>query len=387
MEGKMKILQVTPYFFPSKYGTEHYTIKLIEELDRLGHEVTVFTVNTEKTLEYEVLFNRVHVYRSKELFSYERGLISAEIANKLFHAKNYDVIHVQAPSVYLLPVATFASKINKIPLVATDHGHIAEGVTVLELLNRLSTAFYVNVNSVFIDRIIFFTKSYYESLGLRTAEQRRVRIIPPAIDTIKFHPDIDFLPLKKHLGIRNDSKILLFVGALRASYRQKGVDYLISAMKIVKEKYPEVILIIVGGGELVEEYRQMVSRFGLEENVVFAGHISPDIIPQYYALCDVFVLPSYAEAYGFVLLEAMATGKPVVACEIPGAGEVVNDGITGLKAIPKDPVSLAAKITALLENEELRYKMGENGRQFVEKRTWSDVALETIRVYEEVVSR
>jgi len=132
----------------------------------------------------------------------------------------------------------------------------------------------------------------------------------------------------------------------------------------------------------------LAALFGVEDRILFPGKIAYRDLPEFYAACDVFVLPSVSrlEAFGIVALEAMATAKPVVVTDIPGVREVVTDGVEGLLADPVHPEDLAAKIRTLLADPDRRVEMGRRGRDKVESRFRIDqVAIAVERLYEEVL--
>ncbi len=126
---------------------------------------------------------------------------------------------------------------------------------------------------------------------------------------------------------------------------------------------------MVGGGDSAARLKGLASSLGLEEKVDFAGRVAESEKPEYFAACDVLVLPSVSrlEAFGIAALEAMACGKPVVVSDVPGVREVITDGVEGLLAEPMSPEDIARKIDRLLENSQERERMGLAGRHKVEK--------------------
>lgn len=146
--------------------------------------------------------------------------------------------------------------------------------------------------------------------------------------------------------------------------------------------------LIVGEGGLRARYAAAAAGLGLAERVAFAGRVDNDELPSYYAAADVGILPSCTagEAFGIVLLEAMAAGLPVIASRLPGVRSVVSDGRDGLLAEPGDAADLADKIRRLADRPELRRAMGRQGRAKVEAQyAWPQVVKRLERVYEEVL--
>ncbi len=138
----------------------------------------------------------------------------------------------------------------------------------------------------------------------------------------------------------------------------------------------------------MDKLRRRAKGEDVEDKVIFTGTVPFDDIPKYFAACDVFILPSISrlEAFGLVVLEAMASSKPVIVSNIPGVMELVTDGQEGLHSEPMNAEDIAKKIKLLLSNPNLRKKMGENGRKKVlDKFTWDKVAGQIEDVYEEVI--
>jgi len=168
--------------------------------------------------------------------------------------------------------------------------------------------------------------------------------------------------VRKELGIDEDQPLIGAVGNL---YPVKGHTYLLKAMAIVKEKYPHAMLVIAGRGEILDQLREEASGLGIKEKVVFLGF--SEKIPAFLQGLDIFALPSLSEGLPLSVLEAMAAGKPVIATNVGGISEVLNDGYAELLVPPRNPDVLAEKILLLLRNPELANRLRELGRMKVEK--------------------
>ncbi len=154
---------------------------------------------------------------------------------------------------------------------------------------------------------------------------------------------------------------MIFVGRL---VRHKGIEYLLQAIRQLEAR-----LLVIGGGDYAGKLRGLAESLGLGEKVVFVGHVPESEKPEYFAACDLLVLPSVSrlEAFGIAALEAMASGKPVVVSDVPGVREVIDDGVEGLLAEPMNPDDIAIKVRHLLEDPQERKAMGLAGRRKVEK--------------------
>jgi teichuronic acid biosynthesis glycosyltransferase TuaC len=175
------------------------------------------------------------------------------------------------------------------------------------------------------------------------------------------------------------NQVLLSVGYL---IHRKGHRYVLEAMRQLKDQYPQLIYLIVGDGSEEALLRKMAWEFGLEEKVHFLGRKSQEDVARYMALADIFVLPSWDEAFGVVYLEAMAQGKPVIGCRGEGIEDIITPGKDGFLVRARDPEDLKSTIDFLLKNEKIRMEAGKAAQKKVwEKFTWTQVALELEQIY------
>jgi phosphatidyl-myo-inositol dimannoside synthase len=163
------------------------------------------------------------------------------------------------------------------------------------------------------------------------------------------------------------SRTILCVGRWLATERYKGMDTLILAMPRLLLRWPDVQLAIVGSGDDRAWLENIARDSGVQRHVHFSSGLSYEQLSACYQAAEIFALPSRGEGFGFVYLEAMAHGKPVIGGAHGGAPEVIVDGVTGYVVQHGDPVQLATSLDALLADPEQARKMGEAGRQRVEK--------------------
>jgi glycosyltransferase involved in cell wall biosynthesis len=255
------------------------------------------------------------------------------------------------------------------------------------LFRSIYNPWYRHVCLRYIETIVFFTRSFPDSLGLSSAVREKIRVIRPAVDTLRFSPSGNGAAVRVKYGFSNRQPVVLFVSALQGGDQCRGAGYLIAAMDRVRKEIPQTRLVIVGEGGLLPELKRQVEELELGQHVLFAGGIYGDELARHYAMCDLFALPSSYESFGFTVLEAMASGKPAIVSDIPGVGEIVRSGETGLKVLPRDPQALAQAMMFLLGNDETRSWMGQNARKEVEGRTWEQVAKEVAEVHGQAVER
>lgn len=210
-------------------------------------------------------------------------------------------------------------------------------------------------------------------------------VIPNGVDMEHFKPGPypEYLAAKHNLTGR---KVILFVGSLDSAHYFKGVNYLITALQQLKRD--DTSLVIVGEGDLRYSYQELVESYGLGDKVIFVPDAGYNQLPDYYRLADCLVLPSTdkSEAFGVVLVEAMATAKPIIASDLPGVRSVVGQHTQhGLLAKPGDAVNLARQIERLLKNKELSEQCGRNGLEAVKQQyAWPVIATEFESLYKQI---
>ncbi|MFW5945453.1 MAG: glycosyltransferase [Candidatus Natronoplasma sp.] len=195
------------------------------------------------------------------------------------------------------------------------------------------------------------------------------------VDMKKFSPD-------KINEQTNEGKIeLLFVGRL---HEVKGLNNLFRAFKVVKENHLDTRLTLVGEGPLKEDLKEEAATLGIFNSVEFLGEIDHDELPQYYRGADIFVLTSLSEGLSNVLMEAMACALPVIATNVGGNTELVKSGKGGFLVNPGDSKDLSKTLIDLIERPELRKKMGEFNRNFIEKYRQERILEKRAKILEEV---
>jgi glycosyltransferase involved in cell wall biosynthesis len=185
----------------------------------------------------------------------------------------------------------------------------------------------------------------------------KVRVIYNGIDTDRFL-NINGSLIRSKLGISSEAPVVGTVGRLAL---QKGQKYLIDAVSTLREKFPQIALLFVGDGPLRNELENHVKALGIEMNVIFLG-IRRDI-PQILSAIDIFVLPSLWEGLPSALIEAMASGKPIIASDIPPIREIVNSEKVGILVPPKNSNAIADSIELLLHNKNLAENISNTAKE------------------------
>ncbi|AEN07831.1 glycosyl transferase group 1 (plasmid) [halophilic archaeon DL31] len=330
-----RVLQMTPSYPPVVGGIEDHVANLVERLPEHGYEPVVLTPDRNGVGHDD------KVYRERPLLSVYKSTFAPGLLHRLFTLE-YDLIHVHAPFHFGLEFAALASKVRSIPLIITAHMYDARDNT---LYNLYESEVYDRCLDI-ADRIVPTTLDYVDGYDVFQRNVERVTPVPLGVDTDHYRP---VRGARERLGWNDDENVCLFVGAMERHHFYKDVDLLIEA---VARTDAVDRLVLVGSGDRVSDLQQKARREGVENSVDFPGYVTDESLPAYYSAADLFVLPSKAdrgEAFGIVLLEAMACGTPVVTTDIPGVRTVVGDG--GVIVPPGDRAQLIDGIERGLTTE------------------------------------
>ena len=378
----MRIAHVTATFPPYYAGTGTVCYYNALGLARLGHQVTVFTARHppgEPTYPQEITVRRLPV-----LFR----IGNAPFLPTLLGLGGFDIVHLHYPFYCGAEMVYLKSLVNDLKYVVTYHQDVLfQGF--LRFPERLHHRLLGKPILARAGKVLATSWDYARASRLRELLKMRpeaVAELSNGVDAQRFHPDVDGGGLRTQYGLRRTDRVAIFVGALDRAHYFKGVGVLLRALAHMPDK--GIRLLVVGDGNLGPTYQKQAAELGLGDRVIFCGHVSDEELPTHYALCDLLVLPSITmgEAFGVVLLEAMACGKPVIASNLPGMRSVVSDGEDGLLVQPGEVDDLTDKIQMLLEDPQRRREMGDRGRAKVEaKYAWPKIIPRLVRVYEEVL--
>ena len=376
----MKIAQVTATFPPYMGGTGNVCYHNSIELAKLGHDVTVFTCGPSLNYGYP---DNISVEHLKPLFK----LGNAPVLPDLLKLKDYDVIHLHYPFFFGAELIYLISKLRKIKYVITYHNDVlSSGLIGLFFKLHRATLMGRLINGA--SAICVTSRDYALNSFIQEfvkSGRKQIIEVPNGVDIKKFNPNVDGNEIKKKHDIVSKN-VILFVGALDVPHFFKGIEYLLKSFAKINDE--DARLVIVGDGDLKDYYMDVAKKERVEDKTIFTGRVSNEDLPKYYAASDLTVLPSVTmgEAFGMVLIEAMATGKPVIASNLPGIRTVVDHDENGYLVEPKDIEDLAAKMQHLLENDDLCKKFGEHGRGKVEKNySWVEIAANLDRFYSEML--
>lgn len=398
----MKICTLTSIF--PRYKGDHCGagITIYETAKNLishhGIEMSVVAPNSYRIPKYDIL-DGIKVYRFSYFFprKYQKLAYDAGIPTNL---RNLKLAKIQLP---LFIINFFLRAIR--PVFKTDIIHIQwilNGIIGVPLGMMFHKPIVISVRRVvpstrwmryvikFVAEradYILFNSSYTRDELLKFATPKKYCIIPSILNATKFQNGKPG-KLRKKLGLSDDVLMVLYVGYL---IEKKGVQYLIEAISKVKKNIKKVHFVIGGDGLEAESLKRQANELGVAQEVTFLGWVNHDDLPNYYCDADIFVLPSIidsqgeTETLGMVLVEAMASGLPVIGSNVGGIPDVITPEV-GFLSEPKNSTDIAEKIILLLSNEKKRRTMGQAAKQWASEHfSWLSVSQKYLDIYQEVI--
>ncbi|MEI7429230.1 MAG: glycosyltransferase [Betaproteobacteria bacterium] len=283
-----------------------------------------------------------------------------------------DLIHVQTPFVAHYAGCSIARRYG-VPVIATYHTLFEEylkhyaPLVPSAWLRGLARSFSRRQCNA-LDAVIVPSKAIHERLG-SYGVKTPMHVLPTGVSMTAPASD-GRQSFRQRFGIDQSRPVALFVGRVA---HEKNIDFLLDAVDLVRESVPDVLLVIAGEGPALSHLHKAVATRSLENNVLFIGYLDRHTdLPNCYAAADVFVFASRTETQGLVLLEAMASGLPVVALAEMGTVDILG-AARGAIVPPDNPYAFALKLSEVLLDSELRNRLSQEGREYAAE--WSDIAL------------
>lgn len=368
---KIKVAMLAPCH--EMGGVTMHIKKLTKYLSRREDiELHLLTVGT-KNEEIEKDNLNLHIIKKFTIYPFSIPSVMWRLRRKILEI-NPDIVHAQGT---LVPYSTAAALVRKkYPTLLTVHGLMSKWIKYVRGFGLLYWCLINLPNEKYVISKIpnINTVSPQAKDWLSNMTSANVYVISNGVDLEEIR-DIKPYIILKHPSI-------FFVGGLG---NEKGIDLLLRAILIIKEKIPNIYVYIAGRGSRETDLKKLAKELNIEESVKFLGFISNEKKYTYYKAADVCAIPSRLENEPIVLLEAMACGTPVVASNVGGIPFVVEDGKTGLIVEPENIGDLADKIVTLLKDEKLRRKIGEAGQEKVKEFAWDKIAEQTVEVYKEIL--
>jgi glycosyltransferase involved in cell wall biosynthesis len=394
----LNVCFVTPEYFPISGGTGAYVYYLSHSLQKLGHNVHVIARDKQDS---EKIVNGIQVHYVKGLGNaltrYWRFARSASKRIEELNKQNsFDIIHSNLPLVPSFAIPNNSAKAIVCAVHSTWKGEAKA--------TKRDNPKELNPNEKAMLRFNFVLRSYEKKLMKRSdaliavskytvdeltklygIKKEKIHVIYNGVDVEKFKPRPNRVEMHREFGLEDDIKIVLFVGRL---YHRKGLEILLRSIPPVLKEFSNVRFVISGKGfkKKEENLRNLAKELNIENYVTFLGYVPDEKLPLLYSASDIFVLPAIYENFPFAILEAQATGLPVISTKVGGIPELLVDNENGFVIAPGDSTELTQRLLVLLQDAKLAKEMGDCGRKLIEEKfDWRLITSQVINLYRELL--
>lgn len=346
----------------------------------LGYDWTIITSSDDKESTENGIanFSPVGVYALPEYQEIKLAIPPFLEILSYCYERSFSQIHAATPGPLGL-AALFVSRILSIPIVATYHTSLPQYVFRLAGDENLESAtwryvmwFYSQMDHVFVP-----SQATAEELISKGLSKEKIHIFPRGVDIDLFHPRKASSEFRRRYGI-GDETVILYVGRIS---RKKGLDILAKAFQVLYRENSRTALLVVGDGPYIEELKYRVRG----TKAIFTGYLCGEELARAYASSDIFVLPSSTDTFGNVVLEAQASGLPVIVSDKGGPRENIILGETGLIFKSEDTVDLVRCIKELVDNVHRRNNMGSRAHYFMKRRSLVKMVESTWNLYQNLI--
>jgi len=372
----VRILFLNYEYPPLGGGAANATAYILKEFSQIPDlEVDLVTSAHDDKFSTEKIGERITIHKipigdkSQNLhYQSQKDLIvyawkAYHYSKKLIREKNYELSH----SFFGIPCGCVSLLLKwkyKVPYIVSLRGSDVPGYS-----DRFPLIYFFLTPLIKLiwkkSAAVFSNSQGLKELALKTNPQQEIGIIFNGIDISEFKPAENL-----------DSSKIICISRLTD---RKGINYLIEAFE--KLKNDKFKLVIVGEGNQKEELEKMVENLKISNRVEFLGRVEHSKLPEVYRWAGVFVLPSLNEGMSNTMLEALASGLPLIATDTGGTRELINDGENGFIIKMKDSDDIKEKIEKLMNNRELQIAMGINSRKRAEELSWKNVAENYLNEY------
>ncbi|HEY5638642.1 MAG TPA: glycosyltransferase family 4 protein [Dehalococcoidia bacterium] len=371
----MKIALVSPYDWAVPGGVNRHVFNLSGHFLRRGHDVTVVAPASRRSHDeppylHVIGHSAVGLPASGSVANVSLSYNLSSRVKRLLAREQFDIVHIHEPFMPLLPFqfVRFSQTTN----VATFHAARDSGSRIYAYTQFILQQWWHRIHGR-----IAHSQAALDLIGKYFDDE--FRIIPSGIDYARFAEETPPMP---HL--MDTKRNIVFVGRQE---KRKGLPYLIEAFAKLKAEMPQTRLIVVGPDGGIRPACERYIEENNVEDVIFTDMVPEEDLPRYYRSGDVFCAPNTGhESLGLILLEAMASGVPIVASRIPGFAAVVKDGEHGLLVPPRDSDALCEALRRLLSDAGMREAMGHAAALHARGWSWDEVSSKVLAFYEETAA-
>ncbi len=382
MTEPLKIAFYTDTYLPARDGVVTSILNTEQQLVKKGNEVYTFAAGNAQTRKMVAGNKNITVVRGMKFSKYPQYNL-ALLPMASYHKQleiNPDIVHAHTPFIMGTWALAFA-KIEKIPVVSTFHTMFTDRFVLQEYASKRAAVALEKYSwkyaSFFYNRCnaVIAPSNAIKNILIKNGITSDIYVVPNGVDTRRFNSKTSGKQLRKMLLSGEKKKIVLYVGRMS---KEKRLETLIRAAKLLKNE--NIKFVFAGAGPALNYYEHMAELQGID--AMFVGFVDDKLLPQYYAAADAFCLPSTFETQGVVILEAMASGKPVIGADALALSEIIKNGKNGEKFRPNDAKDCASKIRKVINNTSSYKEMTKTANEYSVVRTTDEL----LNIYRRVIN-
>ncbi len=366
----MKILKLLVRFPPAPGGVEFQRLRILKELVKRGHDVEVFCSDLYTEIPWKRLDGPYSLVEDIPVRRFKAYSLPGELKYSLMPSMiaavlkgKWDIVHAHSYGFYPSHVGAIAKRTGRGQFVFTPHLHPGSTTWGGERRRRARGLYDKYLSKRVIsaaNKIICVSEGEMKYAVESGIDSEKIVIVPDCVDVSRFE-GLKEGSFKMKYGIESD--FILFVGRLA---KNKGLSCLLEAVPEVVKDFPDMKFVFIGEDEgMYDSLMAQAKKLGIMQILLFLGNLSDDDVSGAFYDCSLFVLPSEFEAFGIVLIEAMAAKKPTVATRVGGIPYVIKEGKTTTLVECGNSQKLAWAICDILTDEKKRKSYGEAGRNLV----------------------
>lgn len=384
----MKIGFFSETYLPLKYGVETSMVSFGSNLEELGHEVYVYTSSMPGHSEADPrVFRLRSIAGGKHTDMRFAGPIGENGKLKDFIKNKLDVVHIHTVLTLGL-LGKYIARRQGLPTVYTHHNdykgairaYLGKKSIIAYLVDKLAV-WFANTSTA-----VIAPSDKMKQILLKDGVKRPIHILPTGVSLAHFAVTAaskkKALSIRKQYGFTPSTTVLMSLSRIG---KEKNVDFLARALEEVLKKDKDVCLMMVGSGPYLEGFKEFVKKLGLADKVIFTGRVPEEDKPAYYQSADMYLYASHHDTQAIVVLEAAASGKPIVILEDGAFKDVVVDGKNGFSVSPDSPTVFAGKVLELIDNDALRMKFSKNSRSLAKDFSEENQTKKLESIYKEII--
>ncbi|MFQ3548508.1 MAG: glycosyltransferase [Armatimonadota bacterium] len=378
----MRIAIFSESYEPIINGVSVCVSSLREKLTQKGHEIFIFAPANNGYIDKHPNVCRINS-TSKLCKDYPIPFPYSQKAKKYFDEIKPDIVHTQTPFILGRMAQNFCSESNT-PLVSTNHTMYTEYThyvpflpkeTTKSIIKNLMKKYYNKCDIVVVPSTPVI--DVLRSFGVTSD----IEVIKTGVDLIHAIDDTKKQEIRSELGVSENGLILLYVGRVA---REKNLNTLISAFKMLLDSDLDITLVVAGGGPALKETQSLAKKIGVYSKIRFLGMLNRTQLEPIYCASDIFAFPSVTETQGIAVCEALSAGLPVVAANAGGLPENIIEGEDGF-LVDNSPSAFAEKISLLANDRNLRNKMGSKAKENVLRFSMDSMAMSFENLYNKTI--